>query len=72
MKRNSSSRPTRATVTAPAPATGASTSPVRDEFHQGKAHVSNPAKVERSADDAAAGRGGKPAPEGNTPGGVSS
>lgn len=70
MKHTSSPGPTRATV--PTPATGASKAPVRDKFHQGKAHVSDPARVERSADDAAAGRRGKPAPEGNTPGGVSS
>lgn len=44
----------------------------QDEFHQGQAHVSNPGKVERSATEAAAKQGSKPAPEGNTPGGVSS
>lgn len=46
--------------------------PRQDAFHQGKAHVSDAAGVERNADDAAAGRAGQPAPEGNTPGGVSS
>lgn len=50
----------------------ATTPSPRDEFHQGEAHVSNPGKVERSASAAAAKQGRKPAPEGNTPGGVSS
>lgn len=50
----------------------ATTAPLQDEFHQGQAHVSNPGKVERSATAAAAKQGRKPAPEGNTPGGMSS
>jgi hypothetical protein len=42
------------------------------EYSQGKAHVSRPEEVERRATEKAVGRRGKPAPEGNTPGGVSS
>lgn len=50
----------------------AGTATRREEFGQGKAHVSHPEKVERRARDAASGKGGAPAPEGATPGGVSS
>jgi hypothetical protein len=58
------------TATPPRPAPGAPPGP----YEQGKAHVSNPGAVERSAAEAAekAARAGKPAPEGSTPGGVSS
>lgn len=44
----------------------------RQEYSQGKAHVSNAEEAERRATETAAGQRGKPAPEGSTPGGVSS
>lgn len=44
----------------------------RPEYSQGKAHVSNAKEAERRATEQARGGRGKPAPEGSTPGGVSS
>lgn len=55
------------------PAAPEDSSPPGD-YRQGKAHVSRPEEVERRAAEAARQdtRGGKPADEGGTPGGVSS
>lgn len=53
---------------APTPSTPSSST----DFAQGRAHVRNAREAERRATEKAAEAPGKPAPEGRTPGGVSS